>query len=227
MELKTYDKNIHDEILFDKVVKKGVRKIYYVSSGRNAWWSTWVKQYNSGCMHTTLHSAKQYAEKLRTNGSVFYIQEIPALVLEGEFISLVVTQINCLDVLQNYKPKSKDLTTNTTHCHITAGGSLCHAYNSFAFDSAFWEIAPPAKNSVIRLLCDTKIKYFDLYRASNVNSYKSESIGPDYYLRWHPSTFEAKNKSLARIVTTRPNRKRASSETARSQKANSMAHANF
>jgi hypothetical protein len=71
MELKTYDKNLHDEILFDKVIKKGVRKIYYVSSGRNAWWSTWVKQYNSGCMHTTLDGAKKYAEKMRTNGSVF------------------------------------------------------------------------------------------------------------------------------------------------------------
>ena len=169
MELNIYDKNIHADFLFDKVIKKGVRKVYYVSSGRNSWWSTWVKQYNSGCMHTTLHSAKQYAEKLRTNGSVFYIQEIPALVLEGKHISLVLTQINCQDVLQNYKPKSKDAATNTTHCHITAGSALCHAYNSFAYDSAFWTIAPPSKNSVLRLLCNTKLKEFDPYRASSIN----------------------------------------------------------
>ena len=211
MELKTYDKNLHDKLLFDKVIKKGIRKIYYVSSGRNAWWSTWVKKYNSGCMHVTLHGAKQYAEKLRTNGSVFYIQEIPALVLEGKFISLVVTQINCQDILQNYNPKFKDLTTCTTHCHITAGSLLCHAYNSFAYNSVFWYVAPPAKNSVLRLLCDTKLKDFDLYCTSSINSYKSESIGPDYYLRWLQSTFEVKNKSLARIVTTRSRKKRISS----------------
>jgi hypothetical protein len=227
MELKTYDQNLHDELLFDKVIKKGVRKIYYVSSGRNAWWSTWVKQYNSGCMHTTLDSAKKYAEKMRTNGSVFYIQEIPALVLEGRFISLIVTQINCQDVLQNYKPKSKDLTSGATHCHITANSLLCHAYNSFVYNSAFWDIAPPAKNSVLRLLCHTKLKDFDFYRASSVSSYKSESIGPNYYLQWHPSTFEAKNKSLARIATTRANRKRVSLGAATHQKENSNAGANF
>lgn len=213
MELKAYDRNLHEEILFDKVIKKGIRKIYYVSSGRNAWWSTWVKRYNPGCMHTTLHSAKLYAERLRTNGSVFYIQEIPALVLEGKFISLVVTQINCQDVLQNYRPKSKDRITNTTHCHISAGGSLCHTYNSFAYDSAFWEIAPPDKNSVLRLLCDRKLKDFEFYRASKILNYKSESIGPDYCLCWNSSPFEAKNKSLAKIVATRPIRKRVSSTT--------------
>lgn len=32
MELKIYDKDLHADIISDKVIKKGIRKIYYVSS---------------------------------------------------------------------------------------------------------------------------------------------------------------------------------------------------
>ncbi len=204
MELKIYEKDLHADILSDKaIIKKGIRKIYYVSSGRNAWHSTWVKQYNPGCMHSTLQSAKNYAEKLRTNGSVFYIQELPALVLEGELTSLIVTQINCMDVLQDYKPKIKPPNNKSTCCYITAGNSLLHACKSFDHDSIFWKTAPPAKNSVIRLLCTIKIKDFDPYHASNISAYKSESIGPDYLLNWSASVFEMKNKSLVKINNSR------------------------
>ena len=65
----------------DTIIRRGVRKIYYVFQGRNAWHSTWITQYNNGCMHINLDNAKKYAESLRACGSVFYIREIPALII--------------------------------------------------------------------------------------------------------------------------------------------------
>lgn len=198
MELKTYDEKLHMAVHWDNIVKKDVRKIYYVSSGRNAWWSTWIKRYTSGCMHTTLNSAKLHAEKLRTNGSVFYIHEIPALVFEGSHISFVVTQINCADVLKNYKPISSCV-NKKVYCHVVVGTSFRKVYNAFSHNSIFWSVAPPAKDSVIRLLCHKKINEFDEYRSSETKSYRSESIGSKYSLYWNVSPFNIDGNSIVKI----------------------------
>jgi hypothetical protein len=68
--------------------------LYFVSTGRNAWWSTWTSRYSPGCMHTTLDSAKAHCEKLRKSGTVFYIDELPSLALLSSSNALLVSEIN-------------------------------------------------------------------------------------------------------------------------------------
>jgi hypothetical protein len=207
MELIRYNESIHSEVSIDKVVKKGIRKIYFVYEGRNAWWSTWVHTYKPGCMHTTLDSAQQYVEKNRKRGSVFYIEEIPALTLEGKFISLIISQINCQEVLENYKSKHKNPIKGLNTCHITTGASLYQAYKSFAFDSLFWYVPPPKENSVLIFASKYKLKDLETYRIPTIYKHKSESVGSNYLLRWKASAVEARSNALSKAVMARQTRR--------------------
>src|SRR4051812_25147339 len=71
-----------------------VVKVFYVSTGRNAWWSTWVTRYSPGCMHGALESAKAFCEERRRQGTIFYIDELPSLAFVASECALVVSEIN-------------------------------------------------------------------------------------------------------------------------------------
>ena len=64
-------------------------KIYYVTTGRNAWRSTWIERYYKGCMRYSLESAKSYCEGHRQRGTVFYIRELPSLAFFQKDIHLL------------------------------------------------------------------------------------------------------------------------------------------
>src|SRR5690606_42111191 len=76
--------------------------VYYVHTGRNDWHSTSVTQYYPGCMHSTLESAKNYAEKRRTRGTVFYIRQLPCLIFRSRKQTISVTEINNRNPLSGY-----------------------------------------------------------------------------------------------------------------------------
>ena len=77
-------------------------RVYYVWKGRNAWWSTWSTTYSPGCFHLSLASAKAFCEKRRTQGTVFYIDEIPAVAFHSKDRSLYATEINTKDFFKLY-----------------------------------------------------------------------------------------------------------------------------
>lgn len=86
----------------EKIQKIEVGILYYVYSGRNAWHSTWITRYTLGCMHTNFESAKAFVERERVQGSLFYIQKLPSLIIEGTKNILYVTQINSNNPLCGY-----------------------------------------------------------------------------------------------------------------------------
>ena len=100
------------------IKRLGLAKLYFVTSGRNAWWATWIKRYEEGCMQAKLRSAQQQAERRRTNGSVFYIRELPALFIEKEHALLIVTQINTEHVLGSYRPSGVALNKGQLSDHM-------------------------------------------------------------------------------------------------------------
>ena len=59
-----------------------IAQAYYLGYGRNAWRSTWSNIYMSGSVSFDLRDLKRSAEKQRTQGSVFWIESIPVLVLQ-------------------------------------------------------------------------------------------------------------------------------------------------
>ena len=79
--------NIGSEI----ITSISVKKIYYLVTGRNAWHSTWVQHFYKKCISTEIKELERDSVKRRKAGTVFYIEELPALCLEvisGCFFSL-------------------------------------------------------------------------------------------------------------------------------------------
>ena len=63
----------------EEIISTQIKKIYYLVTGRNAWHSTWVQHFYKRCISTDYRDLENDAEKRRGAGTVFYIEELPAL----------------------------------------------------------------------------------------------------------------------------------------------------
>jgi hypothetical protein len=218
MELKTYNPNTSPRLDNQLVHRRKLGKLYYLHDGRNAWYSVWVQRYLDGCMHATLKSAKDNAEALRVQGSVLYIHEMPALLLESKDLVLAITQINCSDVLAGYSAiaVSDQLSPgyvrveNSRNNYLQRGSSLEGAYLSFEHDSRFWKVAPPFKNSVIRVFERTRIDTFEPL-TTRLLGYQSHSSGRNWRLGWNECKNEVRSTSLRKLLKPRPLRRHSTS----------------
>lgn len=182
-----------DEILGVSATIKKIKasKIFYCFSGRNAWYSTWAQKYSLYCMHLSIESAKRHAEERRVQGSVFYIQELPALELGTGDRRIFVTQINSSCPLREYRtravrkrPRSgKDLIDGARECYIEVGASLEGAVLSFDYDSRFWVTEQPWQNSVMVLEADNATPSESL-KSRLLKRWRSKSFGSSYRLNW-------------------------------------------
>lgn len=212
MQLLNYNESRFPQLKNERVLRKSIRKLYYVHDGRNAWHSTWVQRYLDGCMHSSLSSAKKYAENLRVRGSVYYINEIPALLLESESLVLAVTQLNCTDVLVGYSSNAvtneaasgKQKIENMRRNYLTRGSPIEGAFLSFEPDSHFWKNTPPPRDSVIRVLCEDSIRDFEPLGKGALGGHKSISCGSQYLLGWSSYEHKTQSDSLRRIMKERP-----------------------
>lgn len=187
---------------------RGIRavKIYYCFYGRNAWHSTWVQKYYIDCMHSNLDSAKRFAERNRVQGSVFYIEELPALLLDGGSYPVLVTQINERCPLREYSAKAlrEDVSIESEKIegyrnnYLTFGSPLNGVILSFEYNSRFWKTQQPWKNSVILLYTETEFEPVEL-KTTKLKAWKSSSLGKDYYLSWSPIKSRVSQSSVIRL----------------------------
>lgn len=137
--------------------------VYYPTNGRNAWHSTWVHQYRDGAVSGRLMGAKSRAEGQRTQGSTFYINRIPAVVLQADEVTLVGVEINHGNELRRL--------SEVFDGPLTAQRVLT-AYNA----------ARP--NSVIWLHSRGNCR-FDDWKPSSASQWRSKSAGPGFWLNWN------------------------------------------
>ena len=135
------------------------KTIYYLISGRNAWHSTWVQHYYPNCIATRALDLEKDAEKRREIGSVFYIQELPALCFETNLGIFLATAINSQSPLEHYLPV-EFLQTGSINASLSNGEKSSGFYvgqhlgvivKSFEIPSACWKILPPAKDTIFCL----------------------------------------------------------------------------
>lgn len=70
-------------------------RLPFLSYGRNAWHSTWItRYYSAGSVCLAIGALQAKAEKLRTQGSVFRIEEMPALALQTEGATIFLVEVN-------------------------------------------------------------------------------------------------------------------------------------
>ena len=155
-------------------------KVYFFSTGRNAYFSTWSQKYPyESAFHTSLEAAKQHAEQQRVQGAVFSIDELPVLAFPFDDSSLLVTEINTETAFEDFLrriPKSR---------------TVAHIARYFT---------PPRANSIQRLFCDGDIPaaFFPL------RQFRSRSRGKAYPLTWRQlDTEDAHDPKYAEATATR------------------------
>jgi hypothetical protein len=191
-QLLSFKESVFSELADSEVESISAVFIYYVFTGRNAWHSTWVTQYSEGCMHTNLESAKQYAEKRRTQGTVFHIKELPALLFNSKCGCLAVTQINSHNPLSSYSPNATTLNVGlgvkkidgALENYICKHAPMLGVALSFAHGSRFWLMQPPPKNSVITVATSGTADIFSELPEHNLSIKTSFSHGGNYRLGW-------------------------------------------
>lgn len=163
-ELQLFDINVFEKLTASKTKNVTGIVLYYLSSARNAWHSTWISRYKEGCMHIDLADAKRSASLQRKQGTVFTIRELPALCFHSNEGLLVITEINNKSPLSEYSPNIviptstanflRSLKLNNTffgdkNNHMTAGTRIGAIATSFDHRSSFWITKPNPKNSIL------------------------------------------------------------------------------
>lgn len=181
--------------IFDafEITEIGAGIMYFVHNGRNAWHSTWVQKYSKECMHATLENAKKYCEENRGNGTVFYIIEMPTLVIRaGNKYALYVTQINAQNPLAGYSPtvpiENKvfmgSMEVFPCESELKIGGKLNSAALTFESKSRFWKYQPESSTPVLMLCTVLGNSPLHPLGGANLKSYKSLSVCSKYLLSW-------------------------------------------
>lgn len=189
-----------------KLTNIKVIKIYYCFYGRNAWHSTWSTKYSNNCMHSSLSSAKKFAERNRVQGSVFYIEELPAFCFYGGKFPIVVTQINESCPFREYSAIAlkddvslgyKKIAGSQSN-YLKLGSPLIGTILSFNSNSRFWKTPPPVNNSIIFLYSSNDTEQVPL-KTTKLRTWKSTSQGKDYYLSWGQVDRRVRQSSTMRL----------------------------
>lgn len=184
-------------------------KIYYWYRGRNAWWQVWATHYSEGCIHTSIESAQSYVEYERTQGSVFYIKQLPAVLLITEGLAVVITQINSDHPLGDYshtliEKKAKESWRNdfgTKSIALKRGETFSSIMKSFHPYSSFWVKTPPIKSSVLEVYSSRRAVSFEDLSDEDLMQWKSFPLGQGYRLGWSVPRSAQINTSAVRNLT--------------------------
>lgn len=177
--------------------------LYYVYTGRNAWHSTWITRYTAGCMHTSFKSARDFVENRRVQGSVFYIQQLPALIIKSSTKKLYITEINNKNPLSGYSayatsnkaPVGTIFIENHKNNYLVKDELLENIILSFNVNSRFWKKNPSAKNSIL-IFGSINHELYEIEKIpNNLIIYKSMSYGKNTLLGWR-----AMNSSLESLA---------------------------
>lgn len=203
-KLLSYDENRFPDLTKTQITGIHSCALYFVTTGRNAWHSTWVQQYTNGCMHSSIASAKQYTEKLRTQGTVFTIKQQPSICLTTDSGTLFVTQINCSSPLSDYShdalsPMPKDgtkLIKGAQDNYLVSGANTQGAILSFERSSRFWRTPPPPKNSVIIIATEIVHLKIEPLPTEKLKAWSSYSNGSGYLLGWRERENDIKPNAI-------------------------------
>ena len=175
-----------------------VSKIYYVWTGRNAWWSTWATRYSPGCFHTTLASAKSFCESKRVQGTVFYIDELPVLAFHAPDRALFAVEINTEQFLSKI---NQDLLTSLTTVLPVSTMTLRQMNYIFRPESPLWPSTYPKSDSMLVTFGTGDPKPETVAIGDDLFSYKSYAQGANYLLGWERRPF-TKSRTILHAVAS-------------------------
>lgn len=175
----------NSKLLQSPLLDLRVARAFLLTKGRNAWHSTWIRRYQgSHAVHGMLEWAKEDAEAKRGPGNVFYIREMPVLVLDIEDEH----ELDCSIVLTDFYADnpfarwSKHEAGSVLELETPVGAVL----NAFSAEGAWLYPAPNPHSLIV-----ARARSFELPHSGTVeelHSWTSRPVGAQRSLAWVKET---------------------------------------
>lgn len=166
-------------------------RVFVLVRGRNAWHSTWIRNYTSNAaMFTDMASAKSAAEGRRGPGNVFYAYEVPALVLRATNLDYVLADLHPENPLGRYKgckPSSEGGA-------LFPGSPVSDALESFdswrGYLRGYWSPPRPSEDSMVMGQVE-RFENLDRLAGKPLLNLHSYAQGSQWRLGWrsHPTRY--------------------------------------
>ena len=150
-------------------------------------------------MHATWESARDYCERRRVQGTVFYINELPALTFVAGERALVVTEINTDDILSRF---DFGKLTNLTSILPVSTMTLRQMYHVFKPTSSLWPNAYPREDSAILLFGTIAPLLIACSASASLTAKASRAVGANYHLNWSERPFTIKFSAVSGLANS-------------------------
>lgn len=177
--------------------------LFFLSTSRNAWNWTRANRYSRGCMHLSSEDAFVSAEKKRVQGTVFIVEEIPAIAVSVNDGALLITMINHKKPFSGFATKSLG---NWVQGRLGRCASkpdfLFHAALKFESDSMCWRAREDIDENNLHFLWagSEASKELKPLPQRKLSAWQSSSHGPDLPLFWGDLTPEISPFPTHRVV---------------------------
>lgn len=210
--LRTFSLDECSDISSGSLLTVEATRLFFLHDGRNAWHSTWVQKYYEGCLHTSLFAAQMSALRKRVQGSRFYIEEVPAVLIRADAGCLAITQINSPNPLASYllrvKQSSVDLRGmslsdgDDRNYYLAPGSPILGLAKSFDLSSGFWSPCHNSDDDTQIVASDDPTEAFSKLGGSKLRRWVSSSYGGGSPLGWleEDSRDKISGNGVARIV---------------------------
>ena len=182
------------EFLDSKLLNLQGVTLYLLSTGRNAWHSTWSERYRrDAALFSTFNSAKAAAEKSRNRGTTFEIEQYPGLAFFS--VAGVVALVEFHSKQSFSKLKLEEIGDR-----LKVGTPLRDVIAPFReATSAFWNSPFPSESSFVEVKSDLAEEFEPLSNPSYLKKWRSVASGSNYYLGWNEKSKPEENP-ITRIL---------------------------
>lgn len=155
--------------------------------GRNAWHSTWVRHwFRNSHFYSDHRSAQLGAESLRERGSVFYVRDRPAILLDGTSSRIVVFDGFDHEPFKHFTGITEDLVSTPVGGYyqgVFPSTTLREAVDAFRPGSHWWAQGHRTDNDVQFASVPDGTPLVGL-RAKDLRATTSYPQGSGYHLAW-------------------------------------------
>ena len=169
--------------------------VYLLSTGRNAWWTTWVERYTgSTALYASIEEAKAAAETQRVQGTVFLIEQVPSLAFISNQGMIIASEFG---VSQPFSQLDLDKLANI----LIIGSSMGVLAIATSVTSKFyWRGEKRTGNTYVQAFAPTETVLENLPEEQKFQSWKSHAQGTGYFLSWSE---EANDRSVDGLTAVR------------------------
>jgi len=164
--------------------------VYLLSTGRNAWHSTWSEKYRPDtALFATFENAKTAAEKARNRGTKFEIEQYPGLAFFSTVGVIVLVEFHSKEPFARLKFEEIEK-------KLKLGTAISAAIDPFVMATdEFWNRPFPAGSSFVSARSSLAESFEPLPPHNYLKKWGSRAVGSTYYLGW-----DEKNKPVVNPI---------------------------